>query len=133
MDQKILRYFLVEQHRIPGEKLCQILLEIGHKQAVTIGGDNAADVHLVFFQVVENMAQLELQVFAVQSIFFLGKQIREYMAENLTAQAAEQIVLGFKMGIEGAAADIGFVNDLLHGNGAEMFLLHQRPQGFKRE
>ena len=131
VDQEILRYFLGEQHGIPGEQLGQILLEIGHEQAVTIGGEDAADVYLVFLQMVENMAQLQLQVFAVRSIFFLGKQIREYMVEDLTAQAAQQIVLGFKMGIEGAAADIGFVNDLLHGNGAVLLLLHQCPQSLK--
>ena len=131
VDQEIFRYFLREQHRIPGEKLRQILLEIGHKQAVTIGGDDTADIYLIFLQMIENMAQLQLQISAVQGILLLGKQIREYMAEDLAAQAAEQIILGFKMGIEGTAADIGFVNDLLHGNGAVLLLLHQCPQGFE--
>ena len=57
VDQEILRYFLGEQHRIPGEQLRQIPLEISHKQAVTIGGNDAADIYLVFLQMVENMAQ----------------------------------------------------------------------------
>ena len=73
MDQEILRYFLGEQHRIPGEQLRQIPLEIGHKQAVTIGGNDAADSYLVFLQMVENVAQLQFQVSAVQGIFLLGK------------------------------------------------------------
>ena len=73
VDQEILRYFLGEQHRIPGEQLRQIPLEIGHKQAVTIGGNDAADIYLVFLQMVENMAQLQFQISAVQGIFLLGK------------------------------------------------------------
>ena len=85
VDQKILRYFLGEQYGIPGEELCQVLLKIGHKQSVPIGGDDATDIYLIFLQMVENMAQLQLQIFAVQSIFLLGKQIREYMAEYLAA------------------------------------------------
>ena len=73
VDQEILRYILGEQHRIPGEQLRQVLLEIGHKQAVTVVGNDAADIHLVFLQMVENMTQLQLQVSAVQGIFLLGK------------------------------------------------------------
>lgn len=131
VDQEILRYILGEQHRIPGEQLRQVLLEISHKQAVTIGGNDAADIYLVFLQMIENVAQLQFQIFAVQGIFLLGKQIREYMVKDLAAQAAEQIVLGLKMGIEGAAADIGFVNDLLHGDGAVLLLFQQGLQRLK--
>ena len=128
MNQKILRYFPGEQRRISGEELRQILLEIVHKQAVSVGGYDAADIYPVFLQMVENMAQLQLQIFAVQSIFLLRKQIREHMVKDLAAQTAEQIVLGFKMGIEGTSSDIGFINDFLYSNGTVGFLLQQGMQ-----
>ena len=74
VDQEIFRYFLGEQHHIPGEQLGKVLLEIGHEQAATVGGNDAADIYLVFLQVIENMAQLQFQIFNVQGIFFLGSR-----------------------------------------------------------
>ena len=128
LDQKFLRDLLCKQGRVPAKEAGEILLEIGHELTVPIGSEDAPDVHLIFLQMIEDVTQLQLQIFAVQGSFLLGQQIREYMVENVAAQALQQIVLGFKMGIEGAAADIGLVDDLLHGNGAVLLLLHQRPQ-----
>ena len=50
VDQEILRYFPGKERGIPGEELGQVLLEIDHKQAVSIGGYDAADVYLVLLQ-----------------------------------------------------------------------------------
>jgi hypothetical protein len=46
----------------------------------------------------------------------------ENVAEQLLAQFLQQVVLGFKMGIEGGSADISPVDDVRHGDLMDVFL-----------
>jgi len=123
VEEKVLWDLLCENRCVAGEQLRKILLKIHHKQAVAVGCQDSPDVHLVFLQMIQNMAQLQLQVPVVQSSLLLGEQVREHMVEDIVAQAVKQSVLGFKVGIKGAASDIGCVDDLLNGDGGVLLLL----------
>ena len=49
--------------------LFSLQFEIGHELPVPIGGEDAPEIHLIFLQVIENVTQLQLQIFAVQGSF----------------------------------------------------------------
>ena len=89
MNQEIFRNLFCEENRVPCKQFCEILFEVCHKLPIRIGRKNALDIHLVFLQMIQNMAQLQLQIFAVQRIFLLGKQICEHMVKDVTAEALQ--------------------------------------------
>ena len=62
-------------------------------------------------------------------VMFLGQFLRKDMVENVRTHGAEQLILGLEVGIKGASADVGFVNDLLHCDVFKALLLQQAAKG----
>ena len=70
-------------------------------------------------QMVQYMTQLQFQASDIRiaaAVNFLGQFLGKNVLKNFGTHRPKQLVLGLKMGIEGASADVGFVNDLLHGD-----------------
>lgn len=112
----------------------QIFLEKPHEEFSAVAGQNAQDITLIIFQMIEQMRDLFLQT-VVGSREIMGclrmKLMGKNMVKNIGAHCLQQGVLGLEVGIESASADICLIQYLLDSNIVEMLFLQQPVKGLK--
>jgi len=114
--------------RIEAKKIPKIRAEVFHEQLLASAGNDPGKIFLMFPQVEEDVFQLQCKALTAGGIVmirFLGKFLLKDMLKDLRGHGAQQLILGLKMRIEGASANVCLVDDLLHGDAFVAFFLQQ--------
>ena len=117
----VMQTILLRYHTLFGELsvkyTIEIFLEIPHKDLAALARQNTTDTLLFLLQVIENVRQPVTEAVMLREIVLVLAHdlMRENVIEYITANRFQKLVLRLKVGIECRSADVGLVNDVLHG------------------
>lgn len=117
-----------------GHEIADIFPEVAQKQFAALAGKHTGDVLAVFVQVPENVGHHIHRRFCTHQLVAELCHVPgadDHMVKNIGAQLPQQIILGFEMGIEGGAAHICGINNVLHCDTAVAFLGKQPVEGLE--
>ena len=129
VEQKISGCFIGKINPAAQKEIPHVAAERLHEQFAAFAGQDPSQIAPMLAEMIEDVAEFQLEIFAPEenaAFGFLREFLREDMVEDVGAQRAEKFILGFEMGIEGAASDVGFIDDLLNGD-ALIALFLQKP------
>ena len=97
----------------------KLILKVSPEKVCAFAGKNTKIPGVIILQMIENMGQHGIGgVLITGKIMTLlrGKMLVKNMLEQFLACVFEEVIPGLKMGVKGASAYIGPVNDILNGN-----------------
>ena len=135
VDEKILWNRGLPAHLRPNELLAdqfvQAVFKIAQKDLAAFAGEQTENVIIVFLQVLQEMTEYRFRCCPVRleagGVGAVGCAA-ENMPEELFAQLFQQIILCLKVSVEGGAAYIGPVNDLLDSDPVIIFFRKQSAE-----
>ena len=133
VEPKVLRELVAfscgEQGQLALDQPGQIAFEVLQKQLIILSCQKLQNLIIVSLQVPEQVQKHGIRGVAVKNMLvvvaFHG--VKE-VAKQLFTQGLQQILLGFKVGIEGGSAHIRQLDDLAHGDLTEVLGRKQSDQ-----
>ena len=120
--------FILLIQKLHPDQFIQAVLEVAEKDFAAFTGQQSQNIAVIFLKMLQKVAENRFRCTAVgvKSVSVGAVHGAVYnMTEQFAAQFFQQVILCFKMGVEGAAPDIRSVNNLLHGNIIVAFLTQQ--------
>ena len=132
--RQFFRLSVCENRQLGCHQILKITTEVLQKQIVILAGQQLEDLIIISLQMPEQMQKHRLAGSAIKNMVMVRtffQSIIKNMAEKLLAQSLEQIVLGFKMGIEGGSTYIGPLDNLPYRDLPKILLGQQFNKGAK--